>query len=231
MNVASLEYEARQAISYFLMHHNEPYQVNHAFDSIISGLRLDMTLTVPGSEHTYSVSEEIGYETLRNLTIGQTYNYVKLNLEAMAKDIQVEMAEKKKVLTKKKEIDPNKVKKPLCPFHRVKMDFNSQRSLWECSEEGCYQIARPKSETEPGQVVMGKGNVSLHVISGPGPTNEYLLVSDNNVAINITPLLKSFDIDTEVMDQVDTLTSSTVSLPSQEVTLHVLPDRVYYKKP
>lgn len=92
--------------------------------------------------------------------------------------------------------DPSKIKKPFCPVHTTEeMIFNPIRSVWMCDEIGCNLVAHPKNEPEQGRVTLGKGNVSLRLICGPENTKSVVLISDDNIALDITQMVSIEEIE------------------------------------
>lgn len=103
-------------------------------------------------------------------------------------EVMKEMATKKKIVKAKAPIDPSKVKRPECPKHQSEMEFDKVKQKWRCQELGCKMVARPARDEDDRSVHVGKGETSLRVVSTEEET-VVLLVSDDNVALNITPLL------------------------------------------
>ena len=98
--------------------------------------------------------------------------------------------------------DPSKVRTPKCPVHPdLKMKFDAIRSVWACTDPTCKIIAQPKNEPEQGRVTLGKGNVQLRLVCGPNGSHSVVLISDDNIALDITQLVNideikaSFDMD------------------------------------
>lgn len=92
--------------------------------------------------------------------------------------------------------NPRTVKKPMCPVHLdTVMVFNAVRSVWECQHKGCHIIAQPKNEPEQGKILLGKGEVSLRVVCQEGRPPAIVLISDDNVALDITNHVTLTDID------------------------------------
>jgi hypothetical protein len=79
-------------------------------------------------------------------------------------------------------------KKPKCPIHAdLEMKFSVIRNVWECPNEFCAQIAIPKRERVEGNVLIGKGEVSLRLVyPEKGEDLHVVLITDDNVAIDIT---------------------------------------------
>lgn len=83
------------------------------------------------------------------------------------------------------------VRKPRCNNRdhddAPEMVFDPEDGVWKCPEPGCKTIARPKSDSPVGQVQLGKGRLDLRVLFvEPGKKPSVLLVSDNNIALDIT---------------------------------------------
>lgn len=113
----------------------------------------------------------------------------------------------KKVVVKKGAAQAKKtVNRPTCPVHKTTdMKFNPIRAVWECAEAGCKLIARPKTDQADGQVILGKGNVELRLVfTDPGVQPRVVLMSDNNVALDVTDfidivtLTQRFDVDSKI---------------------------------
>ncbi len=112
----------------------------------------------------------------------------------------------KKVVVKRGAASRNNVSKPTCPVHKsVDMSFNAIRQVWECKEMGCKLIARPKQEQAEGTVVLGKGNIEMRLVyTDPGVEPRVVLMSDNNVALDVTDfvdmvqLTQRFDVDGKI---------------------------------
>lgn len=91
--------------------------------------------------------------------------------------------------------NPAKVKKPFCPVHTTKaMIFNSIRSVWECEFSDCKIIAHPREEAEQGRVTLGKGEVTLRMVCQEGKAPSIVLISDDNIALDITNLVSVDEI-------------------------------------
>jgi hypothetical protein len=101
---------------------------------------------------------------------------------------------------KKAELPGKRTGKPRsrpCPVHtQSMMDYVPDRGLFKCMEPGCRQISRPKApDTGQGDLVLGRGNVSLTIVVGKeGERAMFLLVADNGVAIPIdTNMIQNLD--------------------------------------
>jgi hypothetical protein len=96
-------------------------------------------------------------------------------------------AGKRKTVSKidKPLVDPNKIKKPSCSEHEVKMQFDPVENKWRCTIPGCNKIKRPKRDDDSKRVVLGKGSVQLRLIQD-GEQTTVILISDDNVALDIT---------------------------------------------
>jgi len=131
------------------------------------------------------------------------------------------VATKRKVVTTKGAVirDPSKVKKPKCPLHtELAMKFDPLRSVWECSEPGCNIIAQPKQDKEQGRVTLGKGEVHLRVFLQEGVAPTIALISDDNIALDITSMVDwdevkdAYDL-TRVINATKTSGLDTISIP------------------
>lgn len=114
--------------------------------------------------------------------------------------LMADVTKKKRVVTRntKPPIDPSKVKKPLCPQHATAMEYDPVRGKWKCKVAGCKLVALPERDADDKSVVLGKGEITLRVVMAKGePT--VLLISDDNVALNIT---KFVDVE-EIVNQWD----------------------------
>lgn len=90
-------------------------------------------------------------------------------------------------------------RKPKCKFHKIEMTFDPLEEKWRCTAVGCDITARPKRTD--GEVIMGKGRVSLRVVM-TGKDVQYILMSDDSVALNITDLM-STHVRRKVWEQCD----------------------------
>ena len=125
---------------------------------------------------------------------------------------EIDMADTKKkkvVIQKRRNIDPSRIKKPKCAIHQTDMNFNPVDGKWHCDTNGCSQIARPKRAEDDKSVTIGKGGLSLRLVV-KGQEAVLLLISDDNVALNVTPLV---DIK-EIVEQYDLLTYANVASDS-----------------
>jgi hypothetical protein len=93
---------------------------------------------------------------------------------------------KKKIVKKAPlPVNPHKVKAPKCAVHETEMEWNPVEQKFRCPETGCGQTKRPKRNGDDVSVIVGKGSVSLRfVATREGVT--ILLISDDNVALDIT---------------------------------------------
>lgn len=131
------------------------------------------------------------------------------------------MTPKKKVVTTKGAVirDPSKVKKPKCPLHTdLAMKFDPLRSVWECVEPTCNIIAQPKQEKEQGRVTLGKGEVHLRIILQEDVKPSIALISDDNIALDITNMVDweelktSYELD-EILEATKESGLDTISIP------------------
>lgn len=120
----------------------------------------------------------------------------------LTEDGAVMSATKRKVKVVPGSTKTRNVKVPECPMHKAKMVFDADENIWNCPEDGCEIIFRPKQEERPlGSVVVGKGATSMKVIrtsGGNGALTKILLVSDDNVAIDISNYVTHFQLDNSV---------------------------------
>ena len=94
----------------------------------------------------------------------------------------------RKITTVKPEIK-KPPKKPKCPLHHVEMKFDPLRGAWWCETDGCKQIALPKRERIEGQLLLGKGKIQMRIAyPDKGEDPRLILISDDNVALDITEL-------------------------------------------
>jgi len=130
----------------------------------------------------------------------------------MTKGYEEEMtAGTKRTVRVRKPKMARQIKKPFCPIHTsTEMAFNSVRQVWECQVDNCNLIARPKAEITEGQLLLGKGRASLRLVfNRPGEVPQLLLLSDDNLAINITELV---DISTlRVQNVLDAMKEAAAS--------------------
>jgi hypothetical protein len=111
---------------------------------------------------------------------------------------EVKMATKKRKVRvptqKNPRINPKRVKRPHCPVHTMtEMKFNEIRMVWECTEPNCSLIARPKQDSDDKALVLGTGNIQLRMVAHDGQV-DLVLLSDDNVALNITPYVDIGDV-------------------------------------
>lgn len=83
-------------------------------------------------------------------------------------------------------------KSPSCPVHKDEMNFDEDYNVWRCPDSTCKVVGRPKTETDAGDVVLGRGPVIVRVVRNPAGEERVLLVSANNVGLDVTA-----QIDTE----------------------------------
>lgn len=111
--------------------------------------------------------------------------------------IEEEMARKIRIAkTPKRNIDPKKVKKPMCPIHTAtQMEYDQVRGKWRCQVSGCNQVATPKAAPEDNAVTFGKGQVQLRLMYTDDGNAHVILIADNNVALEITDM-----VDIEILE-------------------------------
>lgn len=91
------------------------------------------------------------------------------------------------------------IRKPRCQ-NRVhdeplEMVYHAEEGIWRCSDPNCKMITRPKDGLSVGKVKLGRGRLDLRVVfkdSGEKPSAIFL-VSDDNVALDITELVDDMD--------------------------------------
>lgn len=104
------------------------------------------------------------------------------------------MRSTKKVVTVKGAGKP--VKKPLCAVHKTEMRFDPGDQKWRCMEDNCNLVARPKRDAEDKSVLIGKGSVSLRIVHD-GVSTRALLISDDNIALDITAYVNPAQVQTQ----------------------------------
>lgn len=113
--------------------------------------------------------------------------------------------------------DPRKVQAPQCNVHNTDMEFSAVEQKWHCTFDGCSVVARPKRHADDKTIMIGKGSVQMRLVVEESGEKTVLLISDDNVALNITPLvdvdeiIKSWDLEGK-----DT-TAPVVHFPAREV--------------
>lgn len=88
--------------------------------------------------------------------------------------------------------DPSKVKKPLCPVHREQMRFHPVKQKWVCDTPNCKMVSRPTKDEDDKSVQIGKGETSMRIVCTEDET-VVLLISDDNLAIDITGLVGNLE--------------------------------------
>lgn len=86
-------------------------------------------------------------------------------------------------------INPGKVKKPFCPIHKEVMDFDPVAQKFRCPTVPCNQVARPKRDSDDKILTLGEGQLQVRFVMRPGVQPQVVLVSDDNVALDITTLV------------------------------------------
>ena len=109
---------------------------------------------------------------------------------------------KRVVKTTPPKIDPSKIKSPLCPVHHEKMSFDPVKYKWKCSAPGCKITSRPVRDEDDKSVQIGKGETSLRIVA---TDDEFavLLVSDDNLALNITKLIPNIKVFLDSIGAID----------------------------
>jgi hypothetical protein len=124
-----------------------------------------------------------------------------VQLEKQREDL-IEVATKtKRKVTPAPPLDVSKVKKPECkgggsfgPHSPTEMKFNPVRGKWLCVYDGCKMTAVPKRDEDDRSVTLGKGETSLRVIATDDGKTTVLLISDDNIALDITKFVDINDL-------------------------------------
>jgi hypothetical protein len=91
------------------------------------------------------------------------------------------------------------VDKPKCPKHKYTMHYSVERGAWACPDPDCKMVAYPDTDTSTGKPILGRGGLQLIIDVGPQgqdtseDTFRLWLRADNNVMLEITDLVQSFD--------------------------------------
>jgi hypothetical protein len=82
-------------------------------------------------------------------------------------------------------------RKPHCPVHtETSMEYDPEKGKWKCPEPGCKIVAKPKDDSPVGKLIMARGQLDLRVVyPEDGGEPSIILISDNNVAMDITSLI------------------------------------------
>lgn len=111
------------------------------------------------------------------------------DLRKVAKSAKRTVTRKKRVATSPPHINPNKVKKMHCPVHTsTEMEFSPVKQKWKCPRPDCKMSARPVKDEDDRSVQIGKGDTSLRIVVDQSDIT-VLLLSDDNLALNITPFI------------------------------------------
>lgn len=148
--------------------------------------------------------DPFGYNNSQSMPAPENLMPVKLphiNTEE-AEELIMAATKKKIVKSQPPRIDPTKVKKPKCPTHDDPMEFDPVKYRWRCKAPGCKMVARPQRDEDDKSVQIGKGETSLRIVA---TQDEFavLLVSDDNLALNITNLLPNIKVFLDSIGAID----------------------------
>lgn len=125
---------------------------------------------------------------------------------------------KRKVATVKPEVK-KPPRKPKCPIHTQQMKFDTVRGVWTCETDGCKQIALPKRDRIEGQLLLGKGKVGVRLVyPDKNEPPRLILISDDNVALDITDIVHQPVQELIDLQGVDELIEDAIERGVPEVT-------------
>ena len=119
-----------------------------------------------------------------------------------AEGLMAATKKKRVVKTSPPKIDPSKIKSPMCPVHHEKMTFDPVKYKWKCNAPGCKLTSRPVRDEDDKSVQIGKGETSLRIVATPDDF-AVLLVSDDNLALNITNMLPNIKVFLDSLGAID----------------------------
>lgn len=120
-------------------------------------------------------------------------------------------------------LDHTKIKRPKCPVHKNEMVFDAVINKFVCNTEGCTMKASPKRSAENNDLIVGKGAVTARYICQPDGNDALVLISDDNVALDITNMVNmdavrtKWDLDEVVKNNRGGVQTVSIPLPQKVV--------------
>jgi hypothetical protein len=152
--------------------------------------------------HNEEPKDDLEQRLSQSVELAEIQNQAE-GLKAVAQQKRRTVTRKRRTVTSAPSlVDPNKVKKPQCngggsggPHRPRSMEFDPVKQKWICKQPGCKMTAKPVKDEDDRSVQVGRGSTSLRIVAAEEGVT-VLLVSDDNLALNITPLV---DVDSFIL--------------------------------